>query len=79
MADDNRVGLQELEVAKAEIITEPNYELIHSKSLVFYDFYDRKADLKHQTHYCPGCGHGIAHKLIAEAVQELGYRTAVSL
>src|SRR5664280_3491251 len=23
------------------------------------------------THYCPGCGHGILHKLIGEAVDEL--------
>lgn len=26
------------------------------------------------THYCPGCGHGIAHRLIAEAVDQLGLR-----
>jgi 2-oxoglutarate ferredoxin oxidoreductase subunit beta len=26
------------------------------------------------THFCPGCGHGIAHKLIAEAVDELNIR-----
>lgn len=26
------------------------------------------------THYCPGCGHGIAHRLIAEAIDELGVR-----
>jgi len=25
-------------------------------------------------HYCPGCGHGIAHRLVAEAVDELGLR-----
>ncbi len=24
------------------------------------------------THYCPGCGHGIIHKLIGEAMNELG-------
>ncbi|MBN2136175.1 MAG: 2-oxoglutarate oxidoreductase [Sedimentisphaerales bacterium] len=24
------------------------------------------------THYCPGCGHGIAHRLVAEAIDELG-------
>ena len=23
-------------------------------------------------HYCPGCGHGIAHRLIAETIEELG-------
>jgi len=26
------------------------------------------------THYCPGCGHGIAHRLIAETVDELDIR-----
>jgi 2-oxoglutarate ferredoxin oxidoreductase subunit beta len=29
-------------------------------------------DLK--THYCPGCGHGVAHRLIAEVIEELGIR-----
>lgn len=23
-------------------------------------------------HYCPGCGHGIAHRLVAECIEELG-------
>jgi 2-oxoglutarate ferredoxin oxidoreductase subunit beta len=26
------------------------------------------------THYCPGCTHGIIHRLIAEAIDELGLR-----
>jgi len=26
------------------------------------------------THYCPGCGHGIAHRLTAEIIDELGIR-----
>jgi len=26
------------------------------------------------THYCPGCGHGTAHRLIAEIIDELGIR-----
>ena len=25
-------------------------------------------------HYCPGCGHGIAHRLVAEVMDELGIR-----
>jgi 2-oxoglutarate ferredoxin oxidoreductase subunit beta len=29
------------------------------------------------THYCPGCGHGIAHRLVAETVDELGIREKV--
>jgi 2-oxoisovalerate ferredoxin oxidoreductase beta subunit len=37
----------------------------------FYDTFVRKggAELK-TTHYCPGCGHGILHKLIAEAISD---------
>ncbi len=27
-----------------------------------------------QTHYCPGCTHGIIHRLIAEVIDELGIR-----
>jgi len=27
-----------------------------------------------KTHYCPGCGHGIVHRLIAETIDELGIR-----
>jgi 2-oxoisovalerate ferredoxin oxidoreductase beta subunit len=48
------------------------YEILHEKSPVFYDRYERKGELQHQTHYCPGCGHGVAHKLIAEAIEQLG-------
>jgi 2-oxoglutarate ferredoxin oxidoreductase subunit beta len=29
------------------------------------------------THYCPGCGHGIAHRLVAEVVDELAIREKV--
>ncbi|NOX38256.1 MAG: thiamine pyrophosphate-binding protein [Calditrichaeota bacterium] len=42
----------------------------------FYRFFERHAHgegLKgHSTHYCPGCGHGIVHKFLAEAIEELG-------
>ena len=30
-----------------------------------------------RTHYCPGCGHGIAHRLICEVIDELGIREKV--
>lgn len=38
----------------------------------FYTTFDRKpgAD-KETTHYCPGCGHGRIHKLVAEALVDL--------
>ena len=29
------------------------------------------------THYCPGCGHGVVHRLIAEVIDELGIRESV--
>jgi 2-oxoisovalerate ferredoxin oxidoreductase beta subunit len=52
--------------------TTDGYEAVHQKSDAFYPLYERKSDLQHQTHYCPGCGHGVAHKLIAEALEDLG-------
>jgi len=48
------------------------FQVIHGRPESFYDRFDRKAELQHQTHYCPGCGHGITHKLIAEAIDSLG-------
>ncbi|MGD2215996.1 MAG: 2-oxoacid:acceptor oxidoreductase family protein [Gemmatimonadales bacterium] len=45
-------------------------------STVFYERFERHAHgegLKgHSTHYCPGCGHGLIHKYLAEAIDELG-------
>jgi 2-oxoisovalerate ferredoxin oxidoreductase beta subunit len=38
----------------------------------FYEIFERKGGPEPDaTHYCPGCGHGIVHKLIAEAIDEL--------
>ena len=43
---------------------------------VFYKQFERHdggAGLKaHATHYCAGCGHGLAHKFVAEAIESLG-------
>ena len=37
--------------------------------------FERTATFKDvPTHYCPGCGHGIAHRLIAETIDELDIR-----
>ena len=45
-------------------------------STVFYNKFERHAHgegLKAQsTHYCAGCGHGLAHKFLADAIDELG-------
>jgi len=48
-----------------------SYAVTHQKASAFYDHYERKSELQHQTHYCPGCGHGIAHKLLAQAIDSL--------
>ena len=37
-----------------------------------YSFPESLVDVK--THYCPGCGHGIVHKLIAQCLDELELR-----
>lgn len=49
-----------------------DFDILHQRAKCFYETFERKAELQHQTHYCPGCGHGIVHKLIARAIDELG-------
>jgi 2-oxoisovalerate ferredoxin oxidoreductase beta subunit len=44
----------------------------YEKSPSFYQVFERKSGpAKEATHYCPGCGHGNIHKMIAEAMDEL--------
>ncbi len=39
----------------------------------FYTQFDRRPGSdKGNTHYCPGCGHGIVHKYLAEAITDFG-------
>jgi 2-oxoisovalerate ferredoxin oxidoreductase beta subunit len=51
---------------------EVRWEIARSKPASFYSTYERKDELQHETHYCPGCGHGIIHKMLAQAIDELG-------
>ncbi len=44
----------------------------YAKPESFYDTFERKGPGQRTTHYCPGCGHGTVHKLIAEAIDEFG-------
>jgi 2-oxoisovalerate ferredoxin oxidoreductase beta subunit len=48
------------------------YEVFLQKPKSFYKNYPRKDGNINVTHYCPGCGHGVAHKYIAEALDKLG-------
>jgi 2-oxoisovalerate ferredoxin oxidoreductase beta subunit len=50
----------------------PNYEVAHGKARSFYELFERKDELQHQTHFCPGCGHGNVHKMLARAIDDLG-------
>jgi 2-oxoisovalerate ferredoxin oxidoreductase beta subunit len=46
---------------------------VYSKPASFYETFERKSGpAKQATHYCPGCGHGNIHKMIAEAMDDLG-------
>lgn len=48
------------------------YTITQQRADAIYDLFDRKDGDKHVTHYCPGCGHGVIHKMIAECVDDLG-------
>ena len=50
---------------------ETSNTIIDSKNLV----YAKPALMNdNKMHYCPGCSHGVVHKLIAEVIDELGLR-----
>ena len=54
---------------KAQVLEKPR---------AFYDKFERKGGANLETtHYCPGCGHGNAHKILAEAITDfnIGDRT----
>jgi 2-oxoglutarate/2-oxoacid ferredoxin oxidoreductase subunit beta len=43
--------------------------------MTFSKVYERPISLVNvQTHYCPGCTHGSAHRLVAEVLDEMGLR-----
>jgi 2-oxoisovalerate ferredoxin oxidoreductase beta subunit len=54
-----------------------SYTVLHERPKSYYPRFERKGELQDHTHYCPGCGHGITHKLIAKAIDELGIQDRV--
>lgn len=56
-----------------------DYTVVQSRAKSFYKRYERKPELQHQTHFCPGCGHGIIHKMLARAIDELGIQNRTIL
>ena len=55
------------------------YEVAQSRPKAFYEKFERKDELQGQTHYCPGCGHGTIHKMVARAIDELGIQNRTIL
>src|SRR5512136_346647 len=49
----------------ANMTTAPLEQLVYERPAALSDMH---------THYCPGCTHGVAHRLIAEVIDELGIR-----
>ena len=42
----------------------------YSCPATFYKRFERKDGNQETTHYCPGCGHGIVHRLVCELLEE---------
>ena len=58
------------------MIDDDHYEnMLAEESICISDnlIYDKPETLTSTPmHYCPGCGHGVAHRLIAEVIDEMG-------
>lgn len=50
----------------------PGYEIAYGRPRSIFPRFERKQELKHATHFCPGCGHGILHKMVGRAIDALG-------
>lgn len=46
--------------------------MINEHMQVVFDYPDSFTDSV--SHYCPGCTHGVIHRLIAETIDEFGIR-----
>ena len=47
-------------------------EKVYLEEQLVYDRPESLTDV--QTHYCPGCTHGVAHRLVAEVIDEMGIK-----
>lgn len=46
--------------------------MLNEHMQIVFDYPDSFTDVT--THYCPGCTHGVIHRLVAETIDELGIR-----
>lgn len=49
-------------------------EILQKPDSLYDTFFRKPGSEPLSTHYCPGCGHGVVHKLIAEAMDDFGIR-----
>jgi 2-oxoisovalerate ferredoxin oxidoreductase beta subunit len=49
-------------------------EILQRPDAFYGEFFRKPGANPLSTHYCPGCGHGVVHKLIAEALHDFGVR-----
>ena len=54
-----------------------DYTVAQGRARSFFPSFDRKDELQHATHFCPGCGHGVVHKMLARAIDELAIQDRV--
>jgi 2-oxoisovalerate ferredoxin oxidoreductase beta subunit len=47
-------------------------EILQKPESFYKTFFRKPGANPESTHYCPGCGHGVIHKLIAEAMDDFG-------
>lgn len=47
-------------------------DILEKPESFYKEFLRKSGSNKITTHYCPGCGHGVIHKLIAEAMDDFG-------
>ncbi|MFZ2456571.1 MAG: 2-oxoacid:acceptor oxidoreductase family protein [Candidatus Altiarchaeia archaeon] len=52
-------------------------KIIACPDTLYPEFKRKGGNALHATHYCPGCGHGVLHKLIGEAIADLGIHDRV--
>ncbi len=55
-------------------------QMVAEETFLMERVYERPESLSDAyTHYCPGCTHGVAHRILAEAIDELNLRERVIL
>jgi len=60
-------------IEEENFYNKPDEEIICSEDNIVYKKPSVLIDVP--MHYCPGCGHGVTHRLIAEVIEEMGIQS----